>query len=79
MLGKKLTGRIKNVINWARKKTIPIIYTQHSIKPDKSNKEFGEPEDIRTCFIGTKGWEIIEALKPRREEAVVQKDKYDAF
>lgn len=79
MLDKKLIGRIKNIIDWAREKRIPVIYTQHSIKPDKSNGEFGEPKDVRACIIGTKGWKIIEALKPRKKESIVQKDKYDAF
>ena len=46
---------------------------------DKSNEEFGEPKDVRACIVGTKGWEIIEILKPQKGEVVIQKDKYDAF
>lgn len=79
MLDEKLIGCIKNIIDWAREKTIPIIYTQHSIRPDKLNGEFGEPKNVRTCIIGTKGWKIIEVLKPCRGEPIVKKDKYDAF
>lgn len=79
MLDEKLIDRIQNAISFFREKDIPVVYTQHSIKPDKSNAEFGEPEDVRACIIGTKGWEIIEELKPQKDELIIQKDKYDAF
>jgi ureidoacrylate peracid hydrolase len=79
MLDRYLIDRIKKLILFARKRNLPIIYTQHSIKPDKSNVEFGEPEDIRVCIEGTQGWKIIDELKQRKEEYVIKKDKYDAF
>ena len=79
MLDKKLIQKIEALIDVCRKKKIPVVYTQHSIKPDKSNAEFGEPEDVQACIIGTKGWEIIDELRPQKSEAIVQKDKYDAF
>ena len=79
MLGKKLIERIKKLLIWTRNKKIPIIFTQHSIKTDKSNEEFGEPKDVRACIIGEPGWEIIKGLKPKKGELVVRKDKYDAF
>jgi len=79
MLDDKLVGRIKEIIAFARERGIKIIYTQHSIEADKSNMEFGEPEDVRACIVGTEGWEIIGDLKPREGELVVRKDKYDAF
>jgi len=79
MLDEKLIGRIECLINFAREKKIPVVFTQHSIKPDKSNAEFGEPKDVRACIVDTKGWKIIDGLKPRRGETVIRKDKYDAF
>jgi nicotinamidase-related amidase len=79
MLDEKLIGRIGHLIQWTREQKLPIIYTQHSIKPDKSNEEFGEPKNVRACIIDTKGWGIIDSLKPRDGETVIQKNKYDAF
>ncbi|MDO8558060.1 MAG: isochorismatase family cysteine hydrolase [bacterium] len=79
MLDNALIGRIRSLIEFCRGHGIPVVYTQHSIEPDKSNAEFGEPEGVRACIISTKGWEIIEDLKPRAGDAVVKKDKYDAF
>jgi nicotinamidase-related amidase len=38
--------KVRRLIEFCRKKKIPIIYTQHSIKPDKSNAERGEPVAI---------------------------------
>lgn len=79
MLDDALIRRIGELISFCRRKTIPIVYTQHSIKPDKSNEEFGEPKEVLACIIGTAGWEIVEELKPEAGDFVIQKDKYDAF
>jgi len=79
MLGNRLVGRIKKLIEFARKNKIPVVYTQHSINPDKSNAECGEPRDVSACIIGSRGWKIIESLRPKKGESVVWKDKYDAF
>lgn len=79
MLDAKLINRIKKLLMFAREYGAPIVFTQHSIKSDKSNVEFGEPEDVRACIIGTPGWKIISELKPQKGERIVQKDKYDAF
>ncbi len=79
MLDKNLVKKIKELINLCRSKRIPIIYTQHSIKPDKSNAEFGEPPEVRACITGTPGWEIVPALQPQSGDFIIAKDKYDAF
>lgn len=79
MLDENLVIRIRKLINYCRSKNIPIIYTQHSIKPDKSNAEFGEPKEVRACIIGTLGWEIVPALQPKPRDFIIAKDKYDAF
>ena len=78
MLNKGLIGNIGRLLKICRGK-MDIIYTQHSIKKDKSNAEAFEPKNIRTCIIGTKGWKIIEDLKALKEDHVVRKDRYDAF
>jgi len=79
MLDDKLIARIKSLIEHCRSEKIPIIYTQHGIKSDKSNAENGEPEDVRACIIGTEGWKIINTIKPEKNDSIVWKDKFDAF
>jgi len=79
MLDKKLIERLRKILVWSRERGFPIVFTQHSIKPDKSNVEFGESDDIRACIVGELGWEIIDEVKPMKGEYVVLKDKYDAF
>ena len=79
MLDRRLVKNIKKLIGMCRKKNIPVVYTQHSIKKDKSNAEKGEPDDVRACIIGTKGWKIIDEIKPRKDDKIIRKDRYDAF
>jgi nicotinamidase-related amidase len=79
MLDSALIERIKLLIEHCRSKNIPIVYTQHSIKSDKSNAETGEPKEVRACIIGTEGWKIIDVIKPDKKDFVVMKDKFDAF
>lgn len=79
MLDSRLISRIKSLIAHCRSRNIPIIYTMHSIRPDKSNAEPGEPKNVRACIIGTEGWNIIDAIAPDKKDAVVMKDKFDAF
>ena len=79
MLDNKLIKNIKKLIDFCRAEKIPIVYTQHSIKKDKSNAEKGEPKDVRACIIDTKGWKIIDEIKPRKDDKIIRKDRYDAF
>jgi len=80
MLDNVLIQRVKRLVEFAREKKIPIIFTQHSIRSDKSNAELGEPEDVRVCITGTYGWKIIDELGPdTSKDYILRKDKYDAF
>lgn len=79
MLDKNLIDRVKRLIEFSRGKGIHIIYTMHSIMPDKSNAELGEPIDVRICIAGTKGWKIIDDISPNDSDYILRKDKYDAF
>ncbi len=79
MLDSQCISRIKQLIDFCRQKQMPIIFTQHTIKPDKSNEEFGEPKEVRACIEGTEGWQIIHELGKKDEDKVVKKDKFDAF
>lgn len=79
MLTGELVERVKQLIDLCRQKNIPIVYTQHSIKADKSNAENGEPADVRACIAGTDGWRIIRELEPKQKDNIVLKHRADAF
>jgi len=34
---------------------------------------------LELVFIGTKGWEIIEEVKHRKEDIIIRKDRFSAF
>ncbi len=66
---------IKNLLESARKAGAKIAFTQDS-------QVKGDPEfDIwpEHCLMGTWGWEIIDELKPREDELICRKNRYDGF
>lgn len=79
MLTEKLVQNVKNLIDICKSRNIPVIYTQHSIEPTKSNAEVGEPENVRACIIGTTGWNIIGELKPEKGDFISRKHRADSF
>lgn len=67
--------QIQRLIDRAREKGVRIIYTQDThFENDPEWKIWGEH-----CRYGTWGWQIIEELKPREEDLIVQKNRYDGF
>ena len=78
-LDDRLLANIKDLVVFCRFKNIPVIFTQHSIKSDKSNAEHGEPDSVRACIEGTDGWQVAQEIKPEPEDYFVKKHKFDAF
>lgn len=78
--GKDIVPNIKRFKKWAKENGIPVIYTQEAHRPEKVDfgleLERNEPEH---CVEGTKGYEIIDELKPEEGDFVVQKRRYSAF
>jgi nicotinamidase-related amidase len=79
MLNEELLSQIESLVSFCRFKKVPIIFTQHSIKTDKSNAEIGEPDEVRACIIGTDGWRVAKEIGPQEDDLYLMKDKYDAF
>ncbi len=79
MLDNGLINRVKRLVELCRQKNIPVVFTQHTIKPDKSNAENGEPADVSACIQGTEGWKIIAELELKRKDNIVLKHRADAF
>jgi nicotinamidase-related amidase len=67
--------RLARLLEAARANGVRIAYTQDTHVE-------GDPEWSiwpEHCRIGTWGWEIIPELKPRPEDLICQKNRYDGF
>ncbi|AOL17136.1 isochorismatase [Sulfolobus sp. A20] len=66
---------IKNLIDKARSAGALVVYTQDwHMKDDPEFKIWGEH-----ALAGTWGAEIVDELKPEKEDFIVKKYRYDAF
>ncbi|MBS3128886.1 cysteine hydrolase [Candidatus Woesearchaeota archaeon] len=73
--------KFKNFIVQCRKKGVLTIYTRHCFDPKKNAIELLlfpqlKKEGLRS---GTKGWQIIDELKPEKNDIFIDKTRYDAF
>lgn len=71
------------VIAACRRHGIPVVYTQHTYRPDGKDIALGEPLDDRgrpCAYVkGTPGWEIVAAPKPEPGDGVIEKTRWSAF
>ncbi|HLD41769.1 MAG TPA: isochorismatase family cysteine hydrolase [archaeon] len=74
-----IVPKIKELLEFARKREIPIVFLRYIIKADRSNAERFEPRTVTACSEGTKGAEIINDLKPERGESVVDRSRHNGF
>lgn len=72
---RKILPCVKRRIEEAREKQIPIIYICDSHR--ENDEEFGKWPKHAIC--GTRGAEIIEELKPGKDDFIVRKRRYSAF
>ncbi len=70
-----IVGNIKKQINKARRGKTPIIYCCDS--HSRNDREFGlwPPHAVR----GTRGAEIVDELKPRERDVIINKRTYSGF
>lgn len=74
-------NQFRQFIKRIRESNIPVIYTRHCYDPENNlieAKLFPELKD-QGLRKGTPGWEICEELKPKKDEIVIDKNRYDAF
>ena len=72
----RITPNIKRLLEHARRKGIPVIYTNDSHLP-KVDREFKVwPEH---AVAGSWGAEVIEELRPAEGDYIVRKRRYSAF
>lgn len=77
---RKVISNIQKIVHQARKHKIPVIYTKETHRA--SGVDFGIELDFEEehCIEGSPGAEIIEDLKPQKEEYIVtNKRRYSAF
>ncbi len=72
---RKILPYVKRRIKEAREKQIPIIYVCDSHR--ENDEEFGKWP--KHAIYGTRGAEIIEELKPGKDDFIVRKRRYSAF
>lgn len=73
---REIIPRIAALLERARSRGVRIIYTQDThYEDDPVEFPIWGPHVVK----GTWGWEIVEELKPRRGDVVIEKMRYDAF
>ncbi len=72
----KIIPNIRRLLNFVRKKEIPVIYTNDTHLPGIDEEFEIWPQH---ALVGTKGAEVIEELKPVKGDYIIQKRRYSAF
>lgn len=72
----RIIPNIRRLLNFARGKGIPVIYTNDAHLPGVDRELQVWPSH---AVAGTEGAEVIEELKPERGDHIIQKRRYSAF
>ncbi|HEY5586059.1 MAG TPA: isochorismatase family cysteine hydrolase [Ruminiclostridium sp.] len=75
---------IKQLKNKFKASNRPVIYLQHTHRPDRTDagliaKVFPPIMDLGHCFDGSWDGEIIDELKPDEDDFIVKKHRFSAF
>jgi len=70
---------IKRLLEYARKRGIPIIYTKEVHRADGSDFGIELEKEPKHCVEGTGGEEIVEELAPKKGDYIIVKRRYSAF
>lgn len=84
-----IVPRIAGAIDAARKRHIPVIYLRYSRRADHRYEspaslrwllaKRGYSVDTRSTIEGTWGWEILDALRPRESDVIIDKRRASGF
>ncbi|HDI46043.1 MAG TPA: cysteine hydrolase [Candidatus Omnitrophica bacterium] len=72
---REIIPNIKREIDKARQNEIPVIYLCDAHKPDDPEFKIWPPH----CVEGTEGADVIEELKPDKDDFIVKKVSYSGF
>jgi nicotinamidase-related amidase len=73
--GREIIKPIKRLIDFGRKKNLPVIHIADSHDPDDKEFKIWPPHAVNN----TEGAEIIDVLKPQKGEIIIKKKTYDGF
>ena len=76
---KEIVEPIKILLDNARMKRIPIVYTLELHRADGIDFGIELEKESKHCLEGTRGAEIVEELLPRKGDYVVTKRRFSAF
>lgn len=72
----KIIPNVKRLLDFARKKKIPVIYTCDTHLRELDDEfEVWPPHAVK----GTKGAEVIDELKPEKTDFIIHKRRYSSF
>ena len=72
----RIIPNIRRLLDFARKRGNPVIYTNDAHLPDVDKEfELWPPHAV----VGSRGAEVIDELKPREGDYVIPKRRYSAF
>jgi nicotinamidase-related amidase len=72
----RIIPNIQRLLDFARKKELPVIYTNDTHLPGIDEEFEVWPQH---ALVGSRGAEVIGELKPMEEDYVIQKRRYSAF
>jgi nicotinamidase-related amidase len=72
----KIVPKVKHLLDFAREKKIPIIYTCDTHLPNLDSEFEVWPLH---AMVGTKGAEVVDELKPKKGDFIVHKRRYSSF
>jgi len=72
----RIVPKVKHLIDFAHKEKIPVIFTCDTHLPNLDNEfEIWPPHALQ----GTPGSEVVDELRPKREDFVIRKRRYNSF
>lgn len=76
---REIIPEINRLLEYARRKGIPIIYTKEVHRADGIDFGIELEKEPKHCIEGTGGEEIVEELAPKKGDYIVVKRRYSAF
>lgn len=77
--GPAIVPNIAGLIEFFRKRGRPVVFTRHAHKKGEPAGQMGRWWKNELPFDGDPQSELIEKLKPRKDEMVITKARYSAF
>ena len=74
-----ILGNIVSIIESCRARNMRIIFTRHGHKDLSTDGGMLDKWWGDSIMYGTKDWELIKAIEPNENDAILDKNRYSAF